>query len=326
VASDPWERWNQYRQPAWRQRAADLLPIAATRPISMVSLPRPTSYSEEAMWEYSMRVRAAEVEPPTVPYFPILTWCAVGGDHALYQLRQYPLDDPALVYPEASQLRPLSEKYRRWIEEGSDPPPGRAVELQDGRVTVLDGHHRATALREAGHRTIQLWVGPSFSGPNQFDASLTVWVGLTHRDAVALAVRAGRAVPDEVLADYPDPADSSRPSAEQLRADRDPRAFGLPAGFLGTSQVAVALGLTRRQVAELCERGTFEAFHLEHDAWCVDIDSFNEHVQRHHPDAPSYDEFVARRRQERLEQIHATHSSPDQHMPVDQRLPLGPRP
>jgi hypothetical protein len=233
---------DRFLLPPWRLRTGELLPMAATRALPKVAVPPPSNYSEEALWEHSMRARAAELEPPAVPRFPIGTWCAIGDDHMLYHLREYLLDDPALVFLEGLQPNLLSAKYASWIADGSEPPPGKARELEDGRVSVSDGHHRAIALGQAGRRAIQLWVSPVVGRPNQFDANLTTFVGLTHRDAVRAAIEAGHEVPDEVLADYPDlrmgrslPAEAARggirnqpvPSADLVARRREERLQGV---------------------------------------------------------------------------------------------------
>jgi hypothetical protein len=210
----------RYRLPPWRLRAVDLLPMADTRPVGKVDVPPPRDYSEAALWEHTMRVRAAEKEPPEVTRFPIGTWCAVGPDHSLYELREYRLDDPAVIFPEGQGPTLLSTKYASWIADGSDPPPGLANELQDGRVSVTEGHHRAMALRQAGRRTVQFWVSPVVGRPNQFVPSLTTWVGLTHRQAVHMAIEGGQEVPAEVLADYPDLRGMHRAADQPLRRER----------------------------------------------------------------------------------------------------------
>lgn len=192
---------------AWQLRRQDLIPFASTYPISTASIPSPISYSEAALHAHSLVVRRTETTPPIVPRFPVGSW-AIDTLGELHQLREYALDDPRLHFPEGDpygRFRPwlprqrwVIEKYISWLLAGHEPPPLTGIEMENWRIKIAEGHHRAEALVEVGRRTCQIWVAVLFIQPeNGFGR------GLTHELAVQAALREGKPVPHEVLTDYP---------------------------------------------------------------------------------------------------------------------------
>ena len=112
-------------------------------------------------------------EPPTVPEFPLGTW-TVDQDKVRYQLRNLRVDDPRLVFPEGLGRSQMALDFAKWIERGHMPPPLLVAENPDGKLVVLDGHHRASALRIAGIKDTKAWVAPveywdTLSGPLGYD-------------------------------------------------------------------------------------------------------------------------------------------------------------
>jgi hypothetical protein len=191
----------------WQLTRAQLVPFAATYPVSHLQDDGPASYSEADLHAYSLWRRRNEDVPPAVPVFPLGTW-AVDRFESLWQLRAYLLSDPLLVFPEGDpyggrtgyppqQYPWLVDKYVSWLLAGSSPPPLHAIEMEGGRLKITQGHHRAAALVRVGREESPIWVSVAYRKPSGF---LT---DLTHAIAVELAVREGRNVPPAVLADYP---------------------------------------------------------------------------------------------------------------------------
>lgn len=172
--------------PPWQLHATELLPIAEALATSLSCV-------------------SPDNVPPAFRHFPVGTWCSESELHYLYELRQYDLADPLLVFPGGLPRDRITATFATWIRAGSDPPPGKAYEESpNGRVVVDNGHHRAAALALARRDTVQLWVCPMAwqaqeDNPNQLTA-----VRLTHREAVKLALEAGYKVPSDVRSAYPD--------------------------------------------------------------------------------------------------------------------------
>jgi hypothetical protein len=191
----------------WQLTRAELVPFAQTYPISHLRDDGPASYSEADLHAYSLWRRRNELVPPVVPVVPVGTW-AVDRFDSLWHLCVYHLSDPLLVFPEGDpyggrtgyppQQQPwLVEKYASWLQEGHEPPPFHAAEMEGGRIKVTEGHHRAAALVRVGRAEALIWVSVAYRKPSGF---LT---DLTHAIAVELAVQEGRDVTSAVLADYP---------------------------------------------------------------------------------------------------------------------------
>lgn len=192
----------------WQLRRAELVPFASTYPISRLADAGPTSYSEADLHAYTLWRRLHETEPPGVPSFQVGTW-SVDRFDALYQLRRYRLDDPALFFLEGDpyrrdsrrppqQIEWLIEKYVSWLAAGHEPPPLRGCEMEKGRIRVQDGHHRAAAQVRAAREEMLMWVSVACTKPGGF------MTDLTHRLAIEEALRAGKPVPLAVLEDYSD--------------------------------------------------------------------------------------------------------------------------
>ena len=197
--------WQGTNSP-WQLRRCDLVPFAATRPISSVPDDEPRSYSEADLHEYAMRRRRMETVPPTVPAFPLGTW-SIDSFGGLWQLSRYAIRD--LVFPGGdpfarewgwfSEIQPwLVEKYLAWLHEGHEPPPLSALETERPcRIKVTNGHNRAASLVRAGRAEALAWVSLACTKPSGYCTDLT------HELAVEQALRQGLPVPPAVLADYP---------------------------------------------------------------------------------------------------------------------------
>jgi hypothetical protein len=200
----------------WQLRRAELVPYSSTYPVSHLVDDGPASYSEADLHAYTLWRRLHESEPPTVPFFTVGTW-SVDRFEALYQLRRYRLDDPALFFQEGDpfrrdtrwppqQLDWLIEKYVCWLAAGNEPPPLRGCEMEKGRIRVQDGYHRAAAQVRAARVETLMWVSVAFTKTSGF------MTDLTHRIAIEEALRADKPVPMAVLEDYPNLAALMQPA------------------------------------------------------------------------------------------------------------------
>jgi len=190
----------------WQLRRAEIVPYSSTYPVSHLVDDGPASCSEADLHAYTLWRRLHETLPPAVPYFTVGTW-SIDRFEALYQLRRYRLDDPALFFQEgdpfrrdprwpSQQLDWLIEKYVSWLAAGNEPPPLRGCEMERGRIRVQDGYHRAAALVRAARAETLIWVSVACTKPSGF------MTDLTHRLAIEEALRAGKPVPLAVLEDY----------------------------------------------------------------------------------------------------------------------------
>ena len=149
---------------------ARLLPEAKTFHRATVALPGEARGDEAAAYAATARQREAETSPPEVPSFPVGT-LRVDRGGGVDELREIFLDPDLVLYPEGSKANRTTEKYEAWIAEGHEPPPARAIEQENGRLKLQDGHHRATALRAAGRETMLAWVSMTYLheiGPGLF--------------------------------------------------------------------------------------------------------------------------------------------------------------
>lgn len=108
---------------------------------------------------------------------PVGAWVDTGipdsnepGGRALYQVREVPVAD--LYLPElgesgdiAPEKRSYMPEYERRAAAGEQPPTLHAVEMDDGRIRVTDGHRRALAAKRAGKETVRVLVGPKREAP-----------------------------------------------------------------------------------------------------------------------------------------------------------------
>jgi hypothetical protein len=123
------------------------------------------------------------------------------------QLRRYDINDPRLVFPEGLKRNHTVDKYAEWIRQGSEPPPLTGLETEKGSIKIQEGHHRASAIKETGGDSVNVWVSVTQSvpiGKTEAGEVITSPRGVTHRDAVKQAVEQGQPVPQSVLGDYPD--------------------------------------------------------------------------------------------------------------------------
>lgn len=87
------------------------------------------------------------------------------------QVREMRVDE--LYLPELTEdgrLQPEKQKYLEGYAErakaGERPPNLYAVEMEDGRVRVVDGHRRAMAAKAAGQETVRVLVSPLADSPD----------------------------------------------------------------------------------------------------------------------------------------------------------------
>jgi hypothetical protein len=62
--------------------------------------------------------------------------------------------------------QPTVERYRRWLEQGLDPPPVRLAR-HGGAYLVRDGRHRVAAALAAGHAVVEAvleWIAGWLGG------------------------------------------------------------------------------------------------------------------------------------------------------------------
>ncbi len=192
---------------------AELLPFSQTAPVPRITVPGPASWSEADLAAHKIASIRRETLPPVVPQFPVGTWSLMEASTAdrsgwLWHLEEHPLRD--LLFQHGNPFDPSTwdwfsdihslavEKYVAWLKQGFEPPPLEVWQLKSGRLSVEDGHNRAAALVTVGREHTLAWVSYYRQLP---DGN---WQTLTHRLAVEEALRAGKPVPGEVLAEYPD--------------------------------------------------------------------------------------------------------------------------
>jgi len=135
------------RRTSWQVPRAELLPLEQTYPVSVVQDTGPRSYAEADLYAYAVSYRRRETSPPTIPRFPLGTWC-IDTMNGLWQLRRYALRDLWFLpqnNPYATQddrgyfsdVWPwVMQKYVYWLKEGNEPPPLRGIETRDGSIRV----------------------------------------------------------------------------------------------------------------------------------------------------------------------------------------------
>lgn len=100
---------------------------------------------------------------------PVGSWVkadfAVGGVHPVYQVREMALDD--LYLPELDEKGNLQPEKRKYLADyterakaGEAPPSITVIEMENGKMRVVDGHRRAMAARAAGKTLIRALVSP----------------------------------------------------------------------------------------------------------------------------------------------------------------------
>jgi len=178
--SQPTKEVDPTTKEPWQVPKSELVPYSKTVPKSKAKLETQGGWSEQEINARALANRLAETEPSEYEPYPIGAW----GEDAtgeLMQLRVYDIDDPNLVYPESLPKNVTVDKYVEWIKEGSTPPPARAIETAEGKIKILDGHHRIAALKQSGHKKFATWV------------SITEGTrGVTHEQAVEKAIKEGK--------------------------------------------------------------------------------------------------------------------------------------
>ena len=133
--------------------------------VSSAQVGAPADYSEAELFAHSLRLRAAEDRPPRferhaagtiIRYYP-----SAGQPQEYIELREVGVDDPRLAPCEKPDNQGTVDKYAGWMTAGCLPPPIRAYELVDGRLSIGDGHHRLAAARQAGVRALLARVHPT---------------------------------------------------------------------------------------------------------------------------------------------------------------------
>ncbi len=100
---------------------------------------------------------------------PVGSWVkadfAVGGVHPVYQVREMALGD--LYLPELDEKGNLQPEKRKYLanyteraKAGEVPPSITVIEMENGKLRVVDGHRRVMAARAAGKTSIRALVSP----------------------------------------------------------------------------------------------------------------------------------------------------------------------
>jgi len=95
------------------------------------------------------------------------------------QVREIPVAD--LFLPELNEKGQLQPEKRGYVagyveklKAGQQPPVIDVVEMEDGRLRVVDGHRRVVAAKEAGAATVRALVSPLIDVPGEGKVPLTV--------------------------------------------------------------------------------------------------------------------------------------------------------
>lgn len=111
--------------------------------------------------------------------------------HDIQQLREVPVKDLLLSEDDFTKVNyegrgDDAKRYAEWLGQGKEPPAIEAVETDDGRIKVSDGHRRLAAHKLAGKDTIKAWVSPVTPTENDMSGDPKngpVQTGLTHEIA-----------------------------------------------------------------------------------------------------------------------------------------------
>lgn len=205
-AAEGVERYNAKPEAAkepWQLTKGELVAWKDTKPTPKYKPDTGGGYSEQEMHERTLRNRSSETEAPDVKHHPVGSY-GLDSTGELMQLREYKLDDPKLIFPEGmpNSGSQTVQKYADWINQGSVAPALTGLETEKGNIKIQEGHHRAAAIRSTGGDTAKVWVTLTRNRP--LGNGQVMPEGVTHRGAVEAAIKDGKAVPSEVLADYPD--------------------------------------------------------------------------------------------------------------------------
>jgi hypothetical protein len=128
------------------------------------------------------RVEVAQALEPSVPVaewagrdtVPVGSWVKsdfkLADSQPVYQVREIQISD--LYLPEletdgrlAPEKRKYLEPYTERAKAGEVPPGISVIEMEDGRLRVVDGHRRTLAAQAAGKKTIRALVSPLIDTP-----------------------------------------------------------------------------------------------------------------------------------------------------------------
>jgi len=78
------------------------------------------------------------------------------------------------------------ERYAQWMKEGKQYPPVEITEMEDGRLSLVDGHRRLLAVKSLKKPTILAWVSHAVPAPSGAKDAVTgkpIMAGLTYEIA-----------------------------------------------------------------------------------------------------------------------------------------------
>jgi hypothetical protein len=184
----------------WQMRRADFLNAEEYE----------RDYRSQYVDEQGNKVQSSRTTPSSKPIPAVGTWRISDtgkwdkyGD-GIEQLREIPVDKVIGVEnPEGEGRGDDVVRYSEWLGEGKNAPPVRAIELPGGKFKINDGHRRLAAHKRAGKKTMLAWVAPTADTGKRGAHDTVIDTDLTHQLAVEAAMKEGKPVPAEVLADYP---------------------------------------------------------------------------------------------------------------------------
>lgn len=119
----------------------------------------PEGNDEGSMEARSQMLRDREKNPPTWNKYPVGTY-AVDKYGELHQLQEVPINN-LVTKDEGTQRKETVDKYTEWTKESGNMPPAKGVEnfaVHNGKVVITDGNHRVLAAKQAGRKTVPVWV------------------------------------------------------------------------------------------------------------------------------------------------------------------------
>jgi len=161
--------------------AVEPTPEVPTKPEKVDTLPEPVKETAEPI----------QVEPTTaatpLPHTerdsaPVDSWVELDDTDMrgkpVAQIREVPIDE--LYMPELDETgrlqpekRKFEQQYADRLEAGEVAPRIDVIEMEDGRLRVVDGHRRAAAAKLAGQDTIEAVVSPLIDLPGEGKVTLT---------------------------------------------------------------------------------------------------------------------------------------------------------
>lgn len=106
---------------------------------------------------------------------PVGSWVKadfkLADSQPVYQVRELPLD--GLYLPELDSSGRLQPEKRKYLDSytarakaGEQPPSISVIEMENGKMRVVDGHRRVMAARAAGKSSIRAIVSPLIDTPD----------------------------------------------------------------------------------------------------------------------------------------------------------------